>query len=340
MPPPSRAPENFLQILERVWWRLDRSLDPASLRAAARYYVAEALLHGTTTLIDHHESPTFIHESLDVLAEACQELGTRALVCYGATERNAGAEEARQGLAESERFIRSNRRPLVQGLVGLHASFTVSDETIRAAGALCRELGVVLHVHVAEDLADIEDAKRRGYTGPLERLHALDGLERGSILAHGVHLKQHQVENTVARGCWLVQNPRSNRGNAVGYPEALWASQRVALGTDGYPADMPTEQRALSGLTENIDPIERRAATERLACGNELLAERWGRPFGEISRGSLADLIVVPTGAQRPRHVIVDGRTVVEDGVLKTGNLGEIKDEAVHQAENLWRRMA
>ena len=340
LPPPSPAPENFLQILERVWWQLDRALDPSSLRAAARFYVAEALLHGTTMLVDHHESPSFIDQSLDVLADACQELGIRALVCYGATERNRGTEEAREGLSECERFIQSNQRPLVQGLVGLHASFTVSDETIRAAGELCRRLGTVLHVHVAEDVADVDDAKRRGYAGPLERLLALEGLVAGSILAHGVHLKQNQVENAVAQGGWFVQNPRSNQGNAVGYPEALWASQRVALGTDGYPADMPSEQAELSRLSQKLGAVERRAAAGRLAAGNSLASEQWGRPFGEPAEGSVADLIVVPVGGSRPRHVIVGGRLVVEDGVLKTGDLAEIKAAAAAQAQELWKRMA
>src|ERR1019366_9798281 len=134
MPLPRPEPSNFLEMLERVWWRLDRALDARSLRAAARLYVAEALRHGTTVLIDHHESPNFIEGSLDVIADACQELGVSALVCYGATERNGGASEARQGLAECRRFITSNRRPLVRGAIGLHAAFTVSDETIRAAG--------------------------------------------------------------------------------------------------------------------------------------------------------------------------------------------------------------
>lgn len=163
----------FVEILERVWWRLDRAIDEAALQASARFYVAEALLAGTTALVDHHESPAFIEGSLDVLADVCQALGMRAVLCYGATERNGGRDEARRGLAECRRFIETNRRPLVRGIVGLHASFTVSDDTIREAGRLCRELGTVLHVHLAEDAADVDDARRRGYAGPLERLLAL-----------------------------------------------------------------------------------------------------------------------------------------------------------------------
>ena len=121
-----------------MWWRLDRALDAESLRAAARDYVARALLAGTTTLVDHHESPNLIEGSLSILAEACDDLGVRAVLCYGATERNFGREEAQRGLAECRRVPAS---PLVRGLVGLHASFTVSDETMREAGALARELG-------------------------------------------------------------------------------------------------------------------------------------------------------------------------------------------------------
>jgi cytosine/adenosine deaminase-related metal-dependent hydrolase len=248
MPPPAEAPESFLQILERVWWRLDRALDEGALRASARLYVAESLLHGTTVLIDHHESPRFIEGSLDVIADACEELGMRALLCYGATERNDGREEARRGLAECRRFILSNRRALVRGAVGLHASFTVSDETVREAGALCRELGAVLHVHVAEDGADTDDARARGYASPVDRLHALGALVPGSILAHGVHLDEAEVRRAADAGCWFVQNPRSNRGNGVGYPRALVASPRVALGTDGYPSDMLEEWRTASRL--------------------------------------------------------------------------------------------
>ena len=340
MPPPSQPPENFVQILEQVWWRLDRVLDRDSLRAAARLCVAEALLCGTTTLIDHHESPEIIDGSLDILADACDELGIRALLCYGATERNRGPEEANKGLDECRRFVKSNRRPLVRGLVGLHASFTVSNDTIRMAGVMCRELGTVLHVHVAEDMADVEDSKKRGYAGPFERLAELDGLVPGSILAHGVHLSQEQVENVVGMGCWLVQNPRSNKGNRVGYPAALWASHRVALGTDGYPANMLAEQAELTALSKARGDLEANAAANRLAAGWMVATEQWGGFFGMPATGAVADLTIVPPGTDTPRHVIVGGRAVVENGVLKTGDIEQIRAEANAEAERLWERMA
>lgn len=275
MPAPEAAPENFVQILERVWWRLDRALEAESLRLSAQWYLAEAVRLGTVGLIDHHESPNLIEGSLDILADACQQAGMPAVLCYGASERNAGREEARRGLAECRRFIESNTRPLVRGVIGLHASFTLSDQTVREAGALCRELGSVLHVHVAEDAADVLDARRRGWDGPLERLAQLGALPAGSILAHGVHLSESQVRLAEQMGCWLVQNPRSNRGNRVGYPQALHASPKVALGTDGYESDMTAENGALmEDVLRHGD--DQRAASARLDAGHALLAQRFG----------------------------------------------------------------
>jgi cytosine/adenosine deaminase-related metal-dependent hydrolase len=329
MPAPPRPPATFVEILELVWWRLDRALDEASLRAAARLYLAEALLAGTTTLIDHHESPSFIEGSLDVLAEEASRLGARLVVTYGATERNGGRDEARRGLAECARFVRANRAPLVKGLVGLHASFTVSDETVREAGALARELGVPLHVHVAEDSADVDDARRRGYRGPVERLVELDALPPGSILAHGVWLDEASVRLTLERGAWLVQNPRSNANNKVGYPGALGASTDVALGTDGFPADMAAERRALFEEAARCDEPARSALEAR--CAGSL---RLGDAI--FPAASVKDVV----RGDSPREVIVEGRLVVEDGRLASEDIDQIRAHAREQAERLWARMA
>jgi len=308
MPEPAQAPENFVQILERIWWKLDRALDARAVRVSARWYVAEALRLGTVGLVDHHESPEFIEGSLDIIADVCQELGIPAVLCYGATERNGGRLEAQRGLAECRRFINENRRPLVRGVVGLHASFTVSDDTVREAGALCGELGTIMHVHMAEDGADVEDAKRRGFSGPLERLEALGALPAGSILAHGVHLSPEQVRHAEQLGCWLVQNPRSNRGNRVGYAGSLRASQHVALGTDGWASELAAEREALMDeATKHGDDMA--AATMRPDAGHELLAERFG---GNVPRARSIDNL----------------------------DFEALRAEAAAEASRLWSRMA
>jgi cytosine/adenosine deaminase-related metal-dependent hydrolase len=332
MPAAEPPPINFLEILQKVWWRLDRALDADSLAAAARDTVARALLAGTTTLIDHHESPNLIEGSLAILADACEELGVRALVCYGASERNFGRDEARRGLAECRRVAAS---PLVRGLVGLHASFTISDETAQEAGALARELGAIVHVHVAEDQADVDDARRRGYPGPLERLLSLDTLPPGSILAHGVRLSRDEVRFAADAGCWFVHNPRSNEGNRVGYAAALSATPRVALGVDGWDPDMAEEDAALRRLAaQNGDA----GVGGRLARGHTLAAERFGAESEPLAPGSLGDLVVRRNGALR--HVVVGGRVVVENGVLATADFESITARARGEAKRLWSRMA
>jgi cytosine/adenosine deaminase-related metal-dependent hydrolase len=336
MPKPDPAPTTFIEILERVWWRLDRALGEEALRASARLYVAEALLNGTTALIDHHESPNFIEGSLDVLAAACNELGLRAALCFGATERNGGTAEANRGLNECRRFVKEGEGPLVRGLVALHASFTVSDETIRQAANACQSLGRPMHVHLAEDGADVVDAKERGYDGPLERLADLGALPRGSILAHGVHLDQAQVERTEKMGCWLVQNPRSNRGNEVGYPKHLAASQHVALGTDGYPSDLPAEIIALdSEAGQHGD--DKTAVSKRAAAGRDLIGELFGITLDIERPGGRPDVVVV--GGEGVRHVLVDGHVRVRDGRLVDHDIERIRSDAAEAADRLWERM-
>lgn len=312
LPAPEPAPENFVQILERVWWRLDRALDAPSLRASADLYVAEAALSLSGGLIDHHESPAFIEGSLDVLAEACARHAMPAVLCYGATERNGGREEARRGLAECARFARENTRPLVRAAIGLHASFTVSDQTIREAATLARELGLVLHVHVAEDGADVDDARRRGYAGVVDRFARLDALLPGSIFAHGIHLTEDEVRRCDDHGIWFVQNPRSNRGNRVGYPKALVASGRVALGTDGYPAVMTDETAALE--------------EEARAHGDDLA--------GVAERPAQSARLLMSFFGSLPKPPDAAARALAAEA------LPEIRRRAREEADRLWVRIA
>lgn len=313
LPAPSPPPTNFVEILERVWWRLDRALDEASLRASAELYVVEAIGLGTCALFDHHESPAFVEGSLDVLAAVCEEFQMHALLTYGATERNGGLEEARRGLNECRRFLTASQgSDFVRGAVGLHASFTVSDETIRAAGALALEHDAPLHVHVAEDHADVEDAKQRGFRGVLDRLDQLGALLPGAILAHGVHLTRDEVALASERGCWLVQNPRSNRGNQVGYPAHLDAASLVALGTDGYPSDLRVERDT---LLEDATEAEVRGAAGELASAERRLT----------AGGALARTLF--PGLTRPPSVAPDRARA-------------IRRNAQEQAQRLFQRMA
>ena len=220
MPAPPKQPTTFLEVLEQVWWRLDIALDEEMIRWSAMLAAVEALQSGTTAIVDHHESPSFIEGSLTVLADACAEVGVRLNTTYGVTDRH-GPDGARRGLAENERFLRAGGR----GMVGVHAAFTCSDDTLAAAAGLASDLGVGVHIHVAEGLDDVAAGAR------LERLAQDDWL-----LVHCVHLDR-PLPGTIAH------NPRSNMNNAVGYARPARWSNRVVLGTDGIGADMLEEAR-------------------------------------------------------------------------------------------------
>jgi cytosine/adenosine deaminase-related metal-dependent hydrolase len=250
LPPPVAG--NLRATLEKIWWRLDHALDVELIRLSARLGIADAVAHGVDTLVDHHESPNCIAGVLDILAEEFERAGVRGVICYGATERNAGLREARAAFEETDRFLSAQRRPLVRALVGVHAAFTVSDETLRGAGQLARKHGVALHMHVAEDEFD-RDA--------WQRLTAADAIVAGSIFAHGVHLSALEVRRVAESGCWLVQNPRSNQHNGIGYARLGPAGDRVALGTDGWDGDIRAETQALG---PDAEPEQRLAASRRL----------------------------------------------------------------------------
>jgi cytosine/adenosine deaminase-related metal-dependent hydrolase len=320
----------FLEWQRSVWWRLGRALTTELLRAAARVYVAEALLAGTTSLIDHHESPERIEGSLDILADACQELGARAVLCYGATERNHGRQEGERGLEECVRFIQANSRPNVRGVIGVHAPFTVSDDLMRLAGDLARTHGTVVHANVAEDVSNVLDAQRRGFAGPIERLIALETLPPGSILGHGTQLTAPQMMMAEQQGLWVVHTPRSDAEKNVGYAHALDETSRVALGSGVHPATMRDEMKAVRE--------GHAVAARRLDAGQQLIGERFGvRVHGEL--GDVGDLRVLDS-VGHVRHVLVGGALVVRDGALVNGQIDTIREEASAAKAHLLRRMS
>lgn len=318
MPAPPAIPSDFAQILEQVWWRLDTALDLDMLRASARLGALEALLAGTTGVVDHHESPNAIEGSLDVIAESCAEVGVRVVCAYGVTDRH-GPDEARRGLAENERFLRAGGR----GLVGIHAAFTCTDDTLAAAAALAADLGVGVHVHVAEGLPDVDAGAR------LEPLATDDWL-----LAHCVHLDR-PLPGTIAH------NPRSNMNNGVGYARPARRPNRVVLGTDGIGADMLEELR-LAYVAHRADDVEAtpdtawswltnghglipEAAADRVTWSYDHVDSPWHVAYTPGTR-----VLEVTTG---------DGRRLVEDGRPTTVDVDEVRAHAAEQAQRLFARL-
>jgi cytosine/adenosine deaminase-related metal-dependent hydrolase len=319
MPAPEETPARFLQILERVWWRLDAALDLEMLEWAAKLGAVEALTAGCTAILDHHESPNAIDGSLSVIAAACAEVGVRVSCSYGVTDRH-GPDGATAGLAENERFLREGGR----GMVGLHAAFTCSDATVEEAIGLAEDLGVGVHVHVAEGMLD---------AGPGTALARK--AEDNWLLVHGVNLPDGlDLSGT------LVHNPRSNMNNAVGYAEPTRFAIPVALGTDGIGADMLEEFRLAFAKLREIDVT---AGPETpwawLEAGWDLFPEArddvvsWNYPTMEPWH-------LAYTPGVRATDIVVDGEPMLRDGLPTRVDVAEVRAKAAEQAKRLFARLA
>jgi putative selenium metabolism protein SsnA len=362
MPYRLAPPTTFLEILQRVWWRLDRALDAASIRASALVAGREALLAGTTTLVDHHASPNAIDGSLDLLAEAFAQLGIRSVLAFEVTDRD-GPERAVAGIEENARFlrhVREGRFPLARGMVGAHASFTLADDTLEACAALAGATGTGVHIHVAEDASDEADAVARSGQRVVERLVGARAIDEQAVVAHAVHLGPAEAELVREAGATVVHNPRSNMNNGVGRAPLAWLGERVALGTDGIGSDLFEEGRAGYLRRREEDPETRFDwPLRRLAVGADLAGRVFGEPsLGRIGRGAPADLVVLDYAAPTPldaasvaahwifglaashvRDVVVAGDLVVRDRRLARVDETELIADAVEQATALWRRI-
>jgi len=358
MPPPARAPRNFREILGRTWWKLDRALDHDAIYLSALAGGLEALRCGTTTLVDHHASPEAIAGSLDVIREALTEVGIRGVLSYEVTDRG-GVKRRDAGLRENERFIAACAdTPSFRGLVGAHASFTLSDASLERCAELARSAGTGVHIHVAEDRFDVRDARRRSRAGLLGRLEKSGVCSRKSILAHCVHLSAEEFRRLEAAGAWVVHNPRSNMNNGVGHAPLHLFPRRSALGTDGFPADMFGEARAgfFRAAEEGMGGTGRIAGL--ITGGWRLASEIFGTPFGKFEPGSVADLVVLayrpPTpldasnavahllfgpGSSAVESVMTGGKWVLWNREVAGMDEEEVARRASKAAALLWKKM-
>ncbi|MCI0695986.1 putative aminohydrolase SsnA [candidate division KSB1 bacterium] len=368
MPGPKEAPKNFLEILQKVWWKLDRALDEESIYYSALIGAIEAVKAGTTTLVDHHASPNCIAGSLKIIRDALQQVGMRGVLCYEVTDRNPGflskksekeIEGRDAGLRENQNFLENHTSSHFRGLVGAHASFTLSDHSLRACAELAQHFKCGVHIHLAEDQCDAEISQQQfGHSNIVKRLAELGILSERAILAHGIYLSEADLQIIKQRRCWLMHNSRSNMNNSVGYAPVQHFGDRTALGTDGFPADMFEEARlaffkgrdAMNGL----GPVD---YLKFLSAAQQLCSELFDEPFGKIAPGAVADLIFLDYPSPTPlteqnlaghllfgmksdhvADVMVAGNFVMRDKKLLHIDVASIYEKSREAAARLWKR--
>ena len=361
----TEAPANFPQILEYLWWRLDKALNPDDVRSSALVCLIDAIRHGTTTLIDHHASPHAVAGSLETIAEAVDESGLRACLCYEVSDRD-GEEIAQQGLQENQRFIKQVQGERLASTFGLHASLTLSDDTLQQAVEMAKELNAGFHLHVAEDKADVNDSLKKYGLRVVERLEKAGILGPKTITAHCVHIDAFETDTLRETGTNVAHNPRSNMNNAVGVADVLRMLRRgvnVGLGNDGFSNNMFTEMRA-AYLVHKLAQQDPRVMGADLVLemgfkNNARIANLFfDAPLGELSVGAYADVILldyVPTtpmdAGNLPWHLIfgmnggqvsttiVGGKVLMRDRQLLTLDEEAVCARSRELARKLWARM-
>jgi putative selenium metabolism protein SsnA len=361
---PGSAPKDFPEILGKLWWPLDKSLQEEDIRYSALLCLVDAIKHGTTTLIDHHASPNAIDGSLDIIAEAVEQAGVRAVLCYEVTDRD-GPEKMKAGINENLRFLRKPKSPLLAGTFGLHASLTLSDSTL----ALCRQSAPAesgFHIHAAESDADEWDSLQKSGLRVIDRLHKHGILGPRSITAHCVHVDAREIELLAESNTWVTHQPRSNMNNAVGVApvESLMRmGVRVCLGNDGFSNAMWEEWKAayLVHKVWHRDPRRMNGydVAQMAIYNNAALANTFfpAAPLGEITPNAFADLIFVEyypptpfTPENLPWHILfgfqqsmvtttlVGGKVLMKNRQLLTLDEAEIAAQARHLAAKVWKR--
>jgi putative selenium metabolism protein SsnA len=363
---PGPAPKDFPEILERLWWPLDQALDMEGVRYSALVCLIDAIKHGTTTLIDHHASPNALAGSLDVIADAVEQSGLRAVLCYEVTDRY-GPESAKASIDENVRFLKAaGARKNIAATFGLHASLTVSEDTLAACVGAVRGAGAGFHIHVAEHEADEYDSLNKSGLRVVDRLHRAGILGEKTIVAHAVHVDPREMAILHETNAWVTHQPRSNMNNGVGAADIdgmLRAGIRLCLGNDGFSNNMWEDWKAAYLLHKvwNRDP--RRAngmnIVQMAIHHNAALASVFfpDAPPGLLMQGSAADVILVDyhpttplTAGNLPWHIlfgfeasmvtatICAGRVLMRDRQLLTLDEAALTARSRELARQTWGR--
>lgn len=359
-------PQGFLDILDGQWWTIDRKLTLAQTRYSAVDTMISCIRNGVTTIFDHHASFGHIRDSLFTIADAAKELGVRSCLCYEISDRD-GMDKAREAVMENADFIRyalKDDSGLLAGMMGMHAQFTISDETMELAAANKPE-GVGYHIHVAEGIEDLHDCLRRCGKRIVDRLMDFNILGEKTLLGHCIYINSHEMDLIRDTDTMVVHNPESNMGNACGCPPTMELVHRgilTGLGTDGYTHDM-TESYKVANVLHKHHLCDANAAwsevPQMLFQNNAAIANRYFKtPLGVLREGAAGDVIVADYNP--PTHLDADninghilfgmtgrdvvttvgnGKVLMKDREVQVIDVEEAMAKCREESQKLWKEI-
>ncbi|NIZ41336.1 putative aminohydrolase SsnA (plasmid) [Entomospira entomophila] len=363
---PNYSPDNFTDILEGLWWTIDNHLTLEDTKYSAIASYIHCIENGVTTIFDHHASYAQIAGSLDVIGRVAKEFGIRSCLSYEISDRH-GEAKMQEAVKENIDFYHTasaDPSNMLRGLIGLHASFTLSDETLKyIAKHVPQEAGY--HLHIAEDIADVNDSLQKYHMRPVERFHQYGIIKKNSLGIHCVHVSDAELKIIQSQGMPLVHNPESNMGNAVGVPNSMKIYHTgilYGLGTDGYTQDM-LESYKVANIIHKHEQRDAKVAwveiPDMLFRQNALITERhFDIKIGKIKAGYTADIIFVDYDPITPLdattlngHILfgmngslvtmtmANGRVLMQDRTLVDIDKRELLAQCKKQATSLWNRI-
>ncbi|MDF2820932.1 MAG: selenium metabolism protein SsnA [Clostridiales bacterium] len=363
---PGNNPSNFLEILQGTWWKLDLELTMKQIALSAKITFLDCIRNGVTTVFDHHASYGNIKGSLFKVAEIAKEMGVRTCLSYEISDRD-GLDKMKQSVSENIEFLEyanHDQTDMIKAMIGMHASFTLSDETLEYCVNLNKENGGY-HIHVAEGISDAIHCKDTYQMSIVERLYKKGILGKKTIAAHCIHIDDSDRNRLLETGTMVVHNPESNMGNAVGCSDVLALYKKgilIGLGTDGYTNDMLESMKVANLLQKHNSENPSAAWTEiptMLFMNNKKIAERfYNNPLGIIEKGAYADIIISDYQPFTPMNstnmnshilfgmngrntitTIINGKVRMKDRKFTVIEDTEILLECREEANHLWKAL-
>lgn len=363
---PGNNPQNFLEILEGTWWKIDRHLTVENTYYSALATYLECIKNGVTSVVDHHASYGEIPGSLFAIAKAAKELGIRTCLAYEISDRD-GKAKMKEAVKESMDFIQAagnKKSDMIKALVGLHASFTLSDETLSYIQEQ-NVTGTGYHIHIAEGKYDAEHCQKQYGKSVVKRLRDFGILGSKSIAGHCIHINEEDMNILKETDTIVVHNPESNMGNAVGCPDVITMLDKgilVGLGTDGYTSDMLESLKTANILQKHNRQKPDRGFVEAAGMlfqnNSKIINHYMEKKTGILKEGNLADIIIVDYVPYTPMHAgnidghimfgmsgsmtdttMINGKILMHNRKLLQADEEKIKAECCKSSGDLWKRL-